>query len=172
MNDNGWLVIITKPNQEGIALAQLVAQAYEPFLPLSVVERRRGRKIATVRVPLFTGYVFVRYIRGETDLGPIISTRGVSRIIASREGRPALLDEVVVDEIRNRMHSDGGAVKPVEAIRKIFLRDDPIAIIEGPLAGFSGLFVSNEEDRVTVLLNMLGRPQYIEIPSAAIEPAK
>jgi transcription antitermination factor NusG len=169
---DGWLVIITKPNQVGLALAQLAAQDYEPFLPLTLSERKIGRKIVQVRVPLFGGYIFVPYTEGETDWGPIISTRGVCRIIASRTGVPLLLGDDVIAEIRGRMDESSGVVELEEAVRTIWVKDDPVAIVEGPLAGFSGLFVSNEGDRVMVLLDLLGRRHVVPIPVLSVDPSR
>ncbi|HQF30164.1 MAG TPA: transcription termination/antitermination NusG family protein, partial [Hyphomicrobiales bacterium] len=56
----GWYVVSTQPHQEARAESNLVRQGFETWLPRFARERRHARKVDTVLVALFPGYLFVR----------------------------------------------------------------------------------------------------------------
>jgi transcriptional antiterminator RfaH len=81
-----WHVVATHSQAERRATYNLAQQGYETYLPLVTV-RRRDNAIRSlmhrVEVPLFAGYVFVRFDAARDPWRPITNTPGVYALLRS-----------------------------------------------------------------------------------------
>lgn len=161
-----WYLVHSKPNGEAVAEQNLVRQGYEVYLPrLLQYFRRAGRRHQRISA-LFPRYLFLRVTDGQDALAPVRSTRGVSGIV--RFGNDfAIVPELVVHDIRRRADPDTGmhrlAPEPVPG------PGARIRVSDGPFEGLEGVFQRRVgQDRVAVLLTVLGRIAPVSLPLEAV----
>lgn len=156
-----WIVALTKPNQEGIAELNLKRQGFEPYCPRYLQEK--PGKPTTIR-PLFPRYMFVLI---DTFWSSIMGTRGISRVLLGDNG-PQTLPTSVIESLKAR--EINGLVALIAPPK--FLPGAKVKITEG---SFEGQFVIYEgmknHDRVSVLMDLLGRKVPIEIEEKSLAAA-
>ena len=74
-----WYVVHTRPHRERRAEANLLRQGNRAWLPQMERSRRHARRIETVRMPLFPGYLFVSLDMARDAWRAIDGTFGVRR---------------------------------------------------------------------------------------------
>lgn len=160
-----WYVVYTRHCMERMAEGHLANQGFETYLPQHRKQRRHARKIDSVLVPLFPSYLFVAFDADVDQWRAINGTHGVSYLITNGS-RPAAVPPGVVEEIRQREDAEG-LVQVEEA--PPFDAGDVVEITHGMLASQTGLFkCGNDNDRITVLLNLLGRETEVQVPAKAV----
>ena len=162
-----WYLVYCKPRQENVARDNLVRQGYQVYLPrMREVRRRQGKRISLI-APMFPRYLFIR-LSSETDnWSPIRSTLGVVSIV--RFGRAAArVPDALIGALRSHEDEQGVQILPVAEYRP----GSRIRITQGGFAGYEGIFqAASGRDRVTVLLDVLGRSARTTVDAASIEPA-
>lgn len=162
-----WYVAHTHPRGERLALANLERQGFAAFLPEYLKRRRHARRMDWVRAPLFPRYLFVAMDIARARWRAIASTVGVSHLVCHGD-RPAAVPDGVVEDIRARMDARG--LVPVEP-RIPFRRGDVVQVTSGALADQIGFFhCASDEERVVLLLDLLGRQVKVTLPLAAVAP--
>lgn len=159
-----WLCVYTKPRCEQDALKQLERQCYQCFLPrLRNVRQRRGARTALIE-PMFPRYLFLRANWGEQNLAPVRSTRSVIDFVRFG-GKIGTVPDVLVEGLMRAADPAGvilldAELRPGEQVR----------VVDGPFLGLEGIYKARSgEQRVIVLLNLLGREQAIRVPATAVE---
>ncbi len=158
-----WYVVMTKPRQEQVALVQLTRQGYEGYLP-TVSERVRERgKYVHKPVPLFPRYLFVNLDTDVDNIAPIRSTVGCCGPV--RFGlRLAYLPSGVLEWIQARCRQAEPRRQPS------WQAGQPLRVLEGPFAGLEAVFTTpRSQERVLVLLNVLGASRLVELPEACLQ---
>ena len=156
-----WCAIQTYLRSEDKASFHLRRQGYEVFLPKYLKRRKHARRIDWVSAPMFPRYLFVSIDPETTPWWAIRSTVGVSSLICFGDN-PAAIPEDVITEIKARQ-DENGLVKTHAGCA--FNSGDRVRIIDGPLNDLEGLFESpTDEERVTVLLNLMGREVRVHVP--------
>ena len=156
-----WYVVHTHQGTERLAEGHLKRQGFDTYLPLCLKITRHARRVAEITVPLFPRYIFVAIDIAAQRWHSINGTFGVNHLVTMGE-RPVALPTGVVDEIRAR-ELDGGLVKLEQP--PPFKKGETVHITGGPLTDQVGLFQClNEKDRVSVLLDMLGRKLEVQVP--------
>ncbi|TAN25452.1 MAG: transcriptional activator RfaH [Castellaniella sp.] len=185
-----WYVAHTKPRQEHVALQQLQRQDFEVYLPLFRVFRKPGRRAAAggvakvsaagverstalaaagaavIHEPMFPRYLFLRPTRSTQSLSVVRSTVGVSRLVMFGQHPATLADEAI--------HS----IRKAESLRETASLDSispyepgmAVRLLDPALAGLQALVQSVSKDRVTLLLEILGRPQSVQVEFGRIAP--
>lgn len=178
VNSTAWFVVHTKPRQEQIAREQLQRQEFETYLPFfKVLKKPRKRSAAAtagadstagliVREPMFPRYLFLRPTRPTQSLSVVRSTLGVSRLVLFGH-QPAMLADNAVQLIRQaeslREEASMGELSPY--------RPGMVVCVHGtPLDGVQALVQAVSKDRVTLLLEILGRPQSLQLEFGQIRP--
>ncbi len=160
-----WYVVHTQPQAERKALQHLVRQGFGVYLPQYLRRRRHARRVDWVRQPLFPRYLFVTFDHAMTRWRSINSTTGVSHLVC-HGNTPAPMPEGVVEDIRAREDADG--IVPLGR-RDDWSPGDPVRILEGPMYDQVGLFeCHSDEERVILLMNLLGRQVRVRVPVGAI----
>lgn len=155
-----WFAIHTKPGGERLAEGNLLRQGFDAYLPLRTKTRQRGKRGIAIKAPLFPRYLFVCIDLDEQPWQKINNTFGVSYIV-SFGGRPAPLQDSVVQEIKSRETEDG--VIDLSLLQSLS-PGDSIKIADGAFTDRAGIFqCSSDNDRVVVLLNLLGRQTTVTI---------
>ncbi len=168
MSAERWYAVYTKPNGESIAEVNLERQGFVVYLPrLKQARRRRGRWVGVVE-PLFPRYLFVRLEMQRDNIAPIRSTKGVTGLV--RFGlEPAPVPEGFVESLQAAADEDTGC-QVIDCT--MFKKGDEVRILNGPFAGYNAVFQSaNGEERVIILLNLMGRENAVTVSRHQIAPA-
>jgi transcriptional antiterminator RfaH len=114
-----------------------------------------------VPAPLFPRYLFVAIDLETERWRAVRSTVGVSELILKGD-QPAPVPRGVVEDIRAREDERGYVrLRP----RLDLVRGAAIEVTDGPLCGASGIFeCAADEERVVVLLDLLGRQVRTRVP--------
>lgn len=159
-----WYVVQTKPHQESLAKENLERQGYRCFLPrIKQWQKKRGKR-CLVEKTFFPNYLFVCLDLYHTNMAPIRSSRGVNRLV--RFGNELVpVPDSIIETIKQRSEADLIGSKTQE-----FKLGQEVQIEDGALAGLTAIFQEKRgENRVILLLNMLGKQQKVEVPVNALE---
>jgi transcriptional antiterminator RfaH len=159
-----WYVIQTKPKKEEAADSYLSTRGVEIFSPLMETFALRNGGMNKELKPLFPGYIF-----GKFDLEqnyPLVRWgRGVKKVLGFG-GYPTPISEEVVEIIKERTDTEG-----IVRIKQNFKANDVIRIKTGPLKDLLGIFERwvSDNERVRILLNLIGYQPAVEIHYSMIE---
>ena len=162
-----WHVVYTQPRNEMLACEQLERQGFEVFLPRYLKRRSHARVVDMVPAPLFPRYLFTAFDDRATGWRVVRSTRGIVDLVRSGHGL-AWVPEIVIDELRRRRDGQGFVL----LARQLDLgRGQRIRIDSGAFAACDAIFEAHtDDDRVKVLLSLLGREVVVDVPIAAVVP--
>lgn len=162
-----WYVVHTHAHQEEKARRNLARQEFETFLPRYLKRRRHARRTDWVPAPLFPRYLFVAMDVAFSRWRAISSTIGVSHLVCQGSA-PRPVPNDIIDEIRARMNEKGLVL--VEAPPP-FAKGEVLKVTGGPLADSFGLFdCTTDEDRVILLLDLMGRRVAVTLPLESVAP--
>lgn len=154
---SNWYVIQCKGSESFRAAEHLTNQGYEVFHPVLNVQRRRQGKLATVSEPLFPYYLFIRLDQVVSNWRPIRSTRGVLRLLTFGN-TPISVPNTLVETLRAQPHRSEGS-------HTYFCAGEKVTITDGPFKDLDAIFERCKgEERAIVLLNVLQRPQHLNVP--------
>lgn len=155
--DRTWFAVVAKVRMAEAAAANLDSQGYGTWLPMCLVQRRKNRKWVTVEQPLFPRYLFAG-LTTEQAFPPILTTPGVSFVLRDAAGIAIEVPKLALREIKARIDADGGTLDltPPPPNRR-WKKGQILKVEDGPFAGFSGLYQSSANDRIKILLDVLGR---------------
>lgn len=154
-----WYLAFSRPRLEPVARDQLLRQGYEAYLPLYKRIKKTADATQIVFEPMFARYLFVRPGRDGQSIAPIRSTTGVSHLvkfgITPGTLSPTLVDAVrVLEQQRNAADMEAlSALRPGQQVR----------LLAPAFSKLQGLVQSVSSKRVTVLLELLGSPQRVEL---------
>ena len=161
---NLWYVIQTKPKEEGKAASYLSNKEVETFSPLIEVFITRNARISKELRPLFPGYIFGNFDL-ELNYSLVRWGRGIKRILGFGE-YPTPISEEVVEIIKERTDTQG-----IVRVKHHFNPNDVVRIKAGPLKDILGIFERwmSDNERVRILLNLIGYQPAVEIHYSMIE---
>ncbi len=182
-----WHVVQTKPGEEFRALRELSQPrmpnqrpaGFQAYLPTEVVRRehkvqgvtqrdRDGRVIRKEHVvPFFRGYLFTLFDQDAPGWGPILSTQGVSRLLCTSFGRPAVVPAAFVDELRARGRPGDGAIDR-EYHGPSFPTGSTVSVTDGPFWSHRAIVEMSDVDRVHVLLSIFGRATRVTLDKTQV----
>ncbi len=171
LNENSlnkaWYLIFTKPRMEHVAQDNLERQQYQIFLPrIQTSKRLRGRYARRIEA-MFPRYLFIHLDTVQDNWMPIRSTLGVSQVIRFG-GLPAQVPDALIAELMSHQDEYGLNIAPMREI----LRGDRIEILDGPMAGYIGLFEQYcSAERVQILLKIVGNETRVNIDRHQIQLA-
>jgi transcriptional antiterminator RfaH len=160
-----WYLVYCKPRQETTARRNLERQGYETYVPMLRQSRRKKGRMGSVTAPMFPRYLFI-HLNEETDnWGPIRSTLGVVSIVRFGATAAAVPNDLI-QLFRKREDAEGLQPTVVTPYRQ----GEKVRIAEGGFAGYEGIFFARSgKDRVTVLLQVLGRNTRAHVDLNTIE---
>ena len=163
-----WYVVQTQTHAENKAAAHLLRQEFSVYLPRFQKRRRHARRTETVAVPLFPRYLFVGVNMATQRWRSIQSTTGVSRLVCNGN-EPAAVPASVVEALQRR---EDEQVFVLLVQRTRFSAGEKVRVIDGAFADCFGLFEGMRDDeRVTVLLDLLGRKVRVMIDELSVAAA-
>jgi transcriptional antiterminator RfaH len=157
--DLPWYVVHTKVRQEQTACENLARQGYSVYMPrIKILKRSRGRQQAQ-QEPMFPRYIFVQPGSAAHSIAPVRSTLGVTSIVRFGQEpavmRPAILKSIRDFEVRRNEASDQD-ISP-------FQPGERVRVADGPLIGLEGLISDVSQDRVVVLMQLLGQDTRVSL---------
>ena len=151
-----WYLIKTKPRQEKIAKQNLENQGYRTFCPIVKINNRL--------VVLFPGYLFIQLNEKTQNWSPINSTKGVSHFVKFGLNF-AKVPTNVIEFIKTNQHI---TAEKLQNLYK-FKPGDNVQIIDGVFENYMAIFKCYKpDDRVILLLNLLGREQTLSIKKESV----
>lgn len=159
-----WYVIQCKGGESFRAAEHLCNQQFEVFHPVLQVQKKRRGKLTWIDEPLFPHYLFIRLSKLASNWRPIRSTRGVLRLVAFGGGTPLPVSDDLVETLREH------ASEALDTSVHVYFRaGEMVEITDGPFKDLQAVFDRHKgEERAIVLLNMLHKPQRLEIPVAQL----
>jgi len=166
-----WYLAYSKPRQEVVACDNLLNQGFEVYFPRIRVIKRGSDEPVTE--PMFPRYVFFRPGRPSLDVGKVRYTRGVSSLVRFgfelAQISPELLARIQALETQN-MGASVDELSPLAAGTRVRIVAGVLAGLNG-LAGLEGLVSRVAGRRVSVLLELMGRPVELELGHGDLAPA-
>jgi transcriptional antiterminator RfaH len=162
-----WYLAYTRPRMEQTALENLQRQGLHAYLPLFKTTRRTDDGLQPTHVPMFPRYVFVSPACERQSLSTVASTRGVNNLVKFGIVPAVVPPEIVLhvrefERARNLAGID--VISPIQPGARVRMR-------KGALKGLEGLVVSIARERVTFLLELLGREKPVTVGFGELEPA-
>ena len=158
-----WAAVNTQPHREQVAHANLERQGFVTYCP--VVRRRRShaRRVDEVLRPLFPGYLFVNVSLEREFWRPILSTHGVRTLVRCGD-QPSPVDARFIGALRAR-EVDGAIVRPSVPYQV----GQQVRVVAGGFDDVVATILSlDEKDRLTVLLDLLGRPVKVHLDGTQV----
>ena len=163
-----WYAVYTRPHDETRALEHLLRQGYSAYLPRYRSRISHARRHQTVLRPLFPRYLFAGLDRTLMRWRPILSTIGVADVVRAG-AEPAPVPPGIIAAIRER--EDAGGFDRLDSRQSLRL-GELVRVTEGALEDMVGRLVElREQDRVVVLLELLGRGVRAQLRADAVEAA-
>ncbi len=160
-----WYVAYTRTGMERMAQGHLDRQGFTTYLPRRRKERRHARRIDSILVPLFPRYLFVAFDIEKDPWRSVNGTHGVSYLVGAGDTVSAV-PEGVIETIKTRETAEG-LIEIVDA--PPFTPGEVLEITRGALAARTGIFkCANDNERITLLLSLLGRDMEINVPANTV----
>jgi transcriptional antiterminator RfaH len=165
---NAWYVIYTHAKGEVKALSHLRRQGFDAYLPRYRKQRRHARRVDQVETPLFPRYLFVNLDIGRTPWRAINSTVGVINLVG-HGGKPTPMPAGIIEAIRANENEAGHILlNTLQQLKK----GDAVQITTGAMCAHEGIFEClDDNERVVILFNLLGREVKIRLPAEAVMAA-
>ena len=163
-----WYVVQTQSRAEERALWHLENQGFRCFLPRFRKLTRHARRSRSVLEPLFPRYLFTQLDLSAAAWRSINGTRGVVALLANGP-KPVPVPEGMVESLI--ADSDEAGITPLSSLG-VFWRGRKVKITSGAFRDQFGeveAVLAKGRDRVAVLLNLLGAPVRLQLPSYAIQ---
>ena len=163
-----WYAVYTKPQAEAKALENLLRQGYAAYLPRYRTEISHARRRQSVLRPVFPRYLFAGVERAALRWRPILSTVGVCDLVRTGS-EPMPVAAEIVEALREQERT--GAFDCLARRRSLRL-GELVRISAGAFDDMIGRLVElRDQDRVVVLLDVLGRTVRTQLEAAAVESA-
>ena len=168
-----WYCVHTRRGMEKIAALNLGRQGFKIYLAQYSKTTRHGRKELVRKVPLFKGYIFVRFDPVADRWRAANSTYGVKSLVMEGK-RPVPVPPGVIDELRARCGPQSGiqsgpdaGARNINDIGYEGLVDERAAIDVRHAGMLKGIEELGDHGRLRVLLDILNRPQPYKSAGAA-----
>ncbi|MFZ0947857.1 MAG: UpxY family transcription antiterminator [Candidatus Sulfotelmatobacter sp.] len=161
-----WYGLQTRPRHEKIVAQRLEERGVTTFLPLVTEVHRWSDRKKSVRMPLFSCYVFAKFVPNRSDRLRVLRVDGVFGLVgASGEGTP--IPDAQIDAVRSLVETE--LPWSSHPFLKIGQR---VRIRSGALDGLEGILVSRNGDRTLVIsVEAIQRSLAVRVEGYEVEPA-
>lgn len=144
-----WYAIWTKSHSEQLVADQLLARGLDIFLPKITVWSRSGGVRHAIRIPMFSGYLFVNANVDKNVYLDVIKARGVVRMLGDRWDSLSPISQPEIEALQ-QVVSSGLAVTPHSYLDE----GQRVRITAGPLKGVDGILVENKSEKGILVLSV------------------
>lgn len=160
-----WYALQVRSRHEKSVNRLLQNRGIESSLPQVAVTREWSDRSKVLRVPLFTGYVFVRADL-EQDRIPILTTPGIVRFV-SFNGEPAPIPGNQMFWLFQIL-TEYGQIQPEPDL----ISGSRVEVVSGPLRGLQGVvWKDSSSSRLSVWFDVIMQGLSVEIDPACLAPA-
>ncbi len=160
-----WYGLQTRPRHEKIVAQRLDERGVTTFLPLVTEVHRWSDRKKSVQMPLFSCYVFAKFVPNRSDRLRVLRVDGVFGLVGAR-GEGAPIPDEQIDAVRNVV--EGQLPWSCHPFLKIGQR---VRIRSGALDGLEGLLVSRNGDRTLVIsVDAIQRSLAVRVEGYEVEP--
>ena len=161
-----WYGLHTRPRHEKIVARRLEEKGVTTFLPLVNEVHSWSDRKKSVQLPLFSCYVFARFVPNRSDRLRVLRVDGVFGLVgAGGEGAP--IPDVEIDTVRSLLETQ--LAWSSHPFLKIGQR---VRIRSGALDGMEGILVSRNGDRTLVIsVEAIQRSLAVRVEGYEVEPA-
>jgi transcription antitermination factor NusG len=160
-----WYGLQTRPRHEKIVAQRLEERGVTTFLPLITEVHRWSDRKKAVQMPLFSCYVFAKFVPNRSDRLRVLRVEGVFGLVGSR-GEGAAIPEEQIDAVRSLV--EGQLPCFAHPFLKIGQR---VRIRSGALDGLEGILVSRNGDRTLVIsVDAIQRSLAVRVEGYEVEP--
>lgn len=158
-----WYVLVTRSRHEKKCNELLRKKGFEVFLPLQKVMREWSDRKKEIELPLFSGYLFIRY--EEARRLEVLNIPGIVRFIRYNQ-QDAIIPETQIQAVRLALQN----MKSVEVTDQKFSQGQEITIKSGPFKGLFGKIIQYKGKRkILVSIDAIGKALLIELGKTQIE---
>lgn len=153
-----WYVAQLQAGMRVTAEANLQRQRFE-------FDSMRVRSAHGSSVPLFPGYIFIRFDRDEPGWRSVNGTRGVSKLLPLHLEMPIPIMVGLVEDFSAQIatgafdHQNFGATVARHTV------GEKVAVISGAWAGYCGTLSRHRKGHLYLLMSLLGRELEIPVPA-------
>jgi len=160
-----WYSLHTRPRHEKIVMQRLQERGVATYLPLITEVHRWSDRKKSVQVPLFSCYVFAKFVPNRNERLRVLRVEGVFGLVgANGEGSPIPDDQI--EAVRNLV--EGEIPWSSHPFLKIGQR---VRIRSGALDGLEGILVSRNGDRTLVIsIDAIQRSLAVRVEGYEVEP--
>lgn len=160
-----WFAVYTASRHEKRVAEHFNIRQIEHFLPLYAARHRWKNGLTTdLQLPLFPGYLFVRFCSREHRTR-ILQVPGVFSIVGGPDWRGAAIDESTIDGLKQ-----GLQLRKIEPHHTIEIGEF-VRIRSGLLAGMPGILIRRKNDlRVVITLSQIMQSISVEVDESLIDP--
>ena len=163
-NSTNWYVLTTRSRHEKKSEQFLKNRGFEVFLPLQKVMRKWIDRKKMVEVPLFSGYLFIRY--DESKRFDVLNTPGIVRFLRYNN-MDATISDSQVEAIKMALNE---IPDEINVIDQHFSEGEEIRIKSGPFKGFYGKIIQyNNNRKIMISIDSIGKSILIEIGKTSVE---
>lgn len=144
-----WYAIWTRSHSEQLVADQLLAKGLDIFLPKLTVWSRSGGVRHAIRIPMFSGYLFVHADVDKDVYLDVIKARGVVRMLGDRWDCLCPISKPEIEALQHVV-SSGLAVTPHSYLRE----GQRVRVTAGPLKGVDGILVENKSEKGILVLSV------------------
>jgi transcription antitermination factor NusG len=160
-----WYAARTRSNFEKTVRDSLDSQGFETYLPLFEEIHQWKDRRKRVMLPLFPGYVFVRFLDEPARRLKVQMARGMVRILG-KDGTPEAIPDAQLDSVRRLLGANALCIR-----QTLLQTGAPIVVKRGPLKGLEGILTRvKTQARLVITLPLLQQSVATEIDLADVEP--
>ncbi len=165
-----WYVAYTEARQEHVALINLERQGFQTYLPRYKMLKKKvsgqGDAGTDTYEPMFPRYMFFKPSHAQQSISTVRSTRGVTSVV--RFGNHfAQVSTDIIQAIQEHEHRRNITRLDASSRLRPGLR---IRIDTPALSGLEGLVHAVSTQRITVLMEILGRQTRVKVRPDIVEP--
>jgi transcription termination/antitermination protein NusG len=161
-----WYAVHTRCNAERRVAMSLAEKQVEHYLPVfSEVHKWKDRN-KSVDVPIFSGYLFARFVDTPAERLRVLLTSGVLRVLGS-EVRAEPVPDSQIEAIRRMLAGSGG-----QCFREPWLRTGKrVRVRRGPLKDVEGFLVRvKSQARLIISVDLLAQSVATEVDVNDVDP--
>lgn len=160
-----WYGLQTRPRHEKMVAQRLEERGVTTFLPLVTEVRRWSDRKKSVQLPLFSCYVFAKFMPKRDERLRVLRVDGVFGLVGAR-GEGAPIPEEQIGAVRSLI--EGQLPYSSHPFLKIGQR---VRIRSGALDGLEGILVSRNGDRTLVIsVDAIQRSLAVRVEGYEVEP--
>ncbi|QNU66630.1 antiterminator LoaP [Ruminiclostridium herbifermentans] len=169
-DERKWYAVFVTTGEEDKVKERIHFRMYDELKALvpkrRMRERKEGKWQERIR-PLFPGYVLLNGQINNRTYNLISDIPGVIRLLKDTNGPQEIHENEIWVLLRLMAENE------VIGSSKLYVQDEKIKVIEGPLMGLEGYIkaVNKRKGRVKVFLSLMGEPRIVELCITMVQPA-